>query len=196
MTDNLTPNVLTVAPDGTIGADFTGHVHAQGVDLNEVPITAFAPSSAIDWLDATQVVQSYVQGALEGIWHSLVLGATGRVSARVGPIAAPIAEKVVIDNTLASSFAQLGGQSQSETGFDTLTWPGGSPISSPLVVTLPGAGGTVRGIALTTQVGASFVAIRRDLIGGGAIRFAGRTVDGSSPAAGSTAIFDYFIWGD
>jgi hypothetical protein len=33
--DQLAPNVLTLAADGSIGADFTGHVHARGLDLDE-----------------------------------------------------------------------------------------------------------------------------------------------------------------
>lgn len=49
----LQPNVLSINPDGTIGADFTGHVHAQGLDLDAS--TGPVPPSVdrVRWLRAS-----------------------------------------------------------------------------------------------------------------------------------------------
>lgn len=57
--DQLTPNVLTIAADGSIGAELTGHVHAAGLDLDAY-IYNFAGRAAkpsdvpttdrVDWL--------------------------------------------------------------------------------------------------------------------------------------------------
>jgi hypothetical protein len=47
----LTPNYLTVNADGTVGADFTGRVHAQGLDLDAVAIAT--DSDKIRWLRTT-----------------------------------------------------------------------------------------------------------------------------------------------
>lgn len=49
-TDTLQPNVITVANDGTLGADFTGHVHAQGLDLDASSISTPPDADRIRWL--------------------------------------------------------------------------------------------------------------------------------------------------
>lgn len=53
-TDNLQPNVLTVNPDGTIGASFTGSVYAKGFDMDPLssnPATGqpSSPPHAVQW---------------------------------------------------------------------------------------------------------------------------------------------------
>jgi hypothetical protein len=50
--DQLAPNVLTVNPDGSIGATFTGHVHAAGLDLDAAIGPTILPAFQIRWLKA------------------------------------------------------------------------------------------------------------------------------------------------
>jgi len=50
MTDTLQPNVLTVNPDGTIGANLTGHLKAQGVDLPGGTTNSPTSDERVRWL--------------------------------------------------------------------------------------------------------------------------------------------------
>ena len=53
LADTISPNYLTVNPNGTVGANFTGHVAAAGVDL-PAGVSASPPSdSRVRWLSQT-----------------------------------------------------------------------------------------------------------------------------------------------
>lgn len=47
--DSLQPNYLTVNPDGTIGADFTGKINAQGLILPAADSNTPPPDNKIQW---------------------------------------------------------------------------------------------------------------------------------------------------
>lgn len=53
MPDTGYPNVFTVAPDGGITADFTGHIHAQGLDLDAGSDPNPAADHRVRWLRAS-----------------------------------------------------------------------------------------------------------------------------------------------
>src|SRR5947209_231784 len=44
------PNYLVVNPDGTIGANFTGHVHAQGLDLDAGTSSTPPDTDRVRWV--------------------------------------------------------------------------------------------------------------------------------------------------
>lgn len=48
--DSYSPAFLTVAPDGSIGFDFTGHIHAQGLDLDSGANVTPPTDRRIRWL--------------------------------------------------------------------------------------------------------------------------------------------------
>lgn len=84
--DSLQPNVLTVAADGTIGANFTGHVHAQGVDLDAA--TSATPPSAdvVRWLRTdtgglVAQIQAYYTGPAGASSTSLLVHSQGTTDA-------------------------------------------------------------------------------------------------------------------
>jgi hypothetical protein len=48
------PNYLTVDPvTGAVGANFSGHVHAAGVDLDSDPSGNFQPEHQVRWVRAS-----------------------------------------------------------------------------------------------------------------------------------------------
>lgn len=50
MPDNSYPNVLTINADGTVSADFSGHVHAAGVDLDAGSSLTPPDTDRVRWL--------------------------------------------------------------------------------------------------------------------------------------------------
>lgn len=70
MSDSMVPSPITVGPDGKIGADFSGHVHAEGLDLDEQQSGALdpapAPLSNMEWLDPNGVAQQQINGYSSG----------------------------------------------------------------------------------------------------------------------------------
>lgn len=48
--EQLSPNYLTSNPDGTIGANFTGQIHAQGLELDATAGPTIPANDAIRWL--------------------------------------------------------------------------------------------------------------------------------------------------
>src|SRR4051794_14845259 len=61
MADAMTPSYIVVNPDGTIGADFSGHVHAAGLDLDEADLIA-SVQHGVNWLDAGRNVVEGIYG--------------------------------------------------------------------------------------------------------------------------------------
>jgi len=50
VSDVLQPNVLVIGDDGSIGADFTGHVHAEGLDLDAGTSSTPPDADRVRWL--------------------------------------------------------------------------------------------------------------------------------------------------
>jgi hypothetical protein len=67
----MQPTVLTVDAQGRIGAVFTGHVVAQGLDLPETNVAGGEPKSKITWHDLASVIHQYITGYRGGSLHSL-----------------------------------------------------------------------------------------------------------------------------
>lgn len=75
--DVYTPTFITVAPDGTIGFDFTGHIKATGLDLNAESSGVFSELTAIRWLNSDGTLLAYLQGQnkpIPGPFKSLRMG--------------------------------------------------------------------------------------------------------------------------
>lgn len=111
--EQLQPNYLTVDPSGRIGATFSGHVKAQGVDLPQAGGTPLVPVSALDWLDAAGNVQEFIQGSAT---NTLELSATPngdsalRISSGQLLISLPTVGSVdLLDDSGASGFVQIAG---------------------------------------------------------------------------------------
>jgi hypothetical protein len=63
MADSMAANPITVDPvTGAIGADFSGHVHAAGLDLDEAVFPTTPDDSSIRWLDGAGVMRERIIG--------------------------------------------------------------------------------------------------------------------------------------
>lgn len=120
----LQPTYLTVNPDGTVSANFTGHLHAKGIDLG-VDINVYSPDNKVEWETAagTEAAEIGVQLAgadLRSLLRLLAVdtNGTGDVTSltlaagdAAGPGSlsasiAPAAPTVIIDGAGKSSFVQ------------------------------------------------------------------------------------------
>lgn len=177
MTDTLQPNVLTVDAQGRIGASFTGHVAAAGVDLI-AGITPAPPSDRqVRWLrqsdgSVVATVYGFESGGVDGTFlQSMALGgnqatagllavdqfgAQAQFTASEGPQGPSIGGSAggtsleFLDARGASSFPQFsdGGAHRSLIGFGRITWGGGAAAATgQLVVPVPGAVTTCVAIA-------------------------------------------------
>lgn len=99
MTDTMVPSYIVLNPDGTIGADFTGHVHATGLDLDEAGGGGPTTAEKVAWLDSGHVERESLYGQFSFGAHRLVASAGGPV----GPVA------TVIGSDNLSSFMRLAG---------------------------------------------------------------------------------------
>lgn len=82
--DTLSPTVITVNLDGTIGADFTGHVHAEGLDLTAATIGTTPPDTdRARWIRSTDnaEVASIVGATQPGTQELLQMIATALTAA-------------------------------------------------------------------------------------------------------------------
>jgi hypothetical protein len=50
VTDQITPNLITVDAQGRVGADFTGHVHAAGIDIDAGTVVTPPAESRVRWI--------------------------------------------------------------------------------------------------------------------------------------------------
>jgi hypothetical protein len=121
--ETLTPTYLTIAPDGTISANFSGHVQASGVDLPAgVDAVTATNNSRVRWLRTSDgaVVASifaFDNGAQAQV---SLLAQHGASSSAIIPIATAggaavraLANgilKLIVDETGASDFEQLSAK--------------------------------------------------------------------------------------
>jgi hypothetical protein len=80
--EQLTPNYLTISPSGQVGAIFSGHVKAQGLDLTEQIVSGFA--NLIQWLDAGGTQRERITGVISGVLHQLIMLSAADVNDQAG----------------------------------------------------------------------------------------------------------------
>lgn len=163
----LSANYLTLGPDGSVGAAFSGHISAAGLDM---PEGAFGdPLSTIAWHDSSGATQESIGGGAGGGLHVLQLFAgqsagvnallelqTDGTNSSVGA-GTNVAGVTVIDSRERSSFLQLADVQQTALSFgdQTLTWPGGSNNSNAPTIShgLPGVPRVVLATMAATSAG-------------------------------------------
>lgn len=122
--EQLSPNYLTVSPTGGVGASFSGHVAASGIDLPEGG-AAFTNVNAVDWLDALGQVQEWIQGGTQiigpALAHVLALIAGQQLAVPAGIIIkADTSGKAFISAQAGTDAVQVIGQ-DGESSFLQLT---------------------------------------------------------------------------
>jgi hypothetical protein len=108
------------------------------------------------------------------------------------PIRVPF--RNIIDKKLRGNFDYLNGiLSETHSGRDTLTWPGGSPESNLTGVTHSASSAPKVQVSSISRVGGVPIIVWTDTPTDTSFQARGRTVDGTSPAAGATAQFDWEV---
>lgn len=93
----LFPNYLSLNPDGTLDATFSGHVTAKGIDLPEADFAiGIDPDNLVRWLDSGGVEREGIYGLNVGGTHQLFARADGGAGA-----------VMLIDENQMSKFLQL-----------------------------------------------------------------------------------------
>ena len=128
--DSIAPSLLTIGPSGQVGADFTGHVHAQGLDLDVGTTTTPPDVDRVRWLRASD-------GAARASLYAVDIPA-GDLPAHVSmDIEVAGHTQKLLDSNGLSGFPQLAGAAANRVldfGSAVLTWAGGSPLSTILAV--------------------------------------------------------------
>lgn len=170
-----TPTYLTQNPDGTVSADFSGHVFAQGLDLVALNLPATGIENRIAWHKDTKTgavvasVLAYVDTAN---------GATGLVNAAASPATqantagmtytaddtatqssvravAGSASRLAVDGLGQSNYAQIGSgnanEKQSKVAPWAVTWLGVTNLSEATNINGLGLGFTCEGCILTVD---------------------------------------------
>lgn len=161
--ETLQPNYLTINPaNGQVGANFSGVVNASGLFLPEgTQATGFyAAPSAVQWNDPGANVQEFIQGHTFNGNHILDLIAGTPVEWSNSQVAylellneLPGTNYQLITVRTGNPFNQLlDSNNKSDwvryysaspqavyvlAGFVTVTWPGGSPVTSATQITGP-----------------------------------------------------------
>lgn len=122
------PNYLTVTPTGTVGANFTGHVHAQGLDLDAGTSTTPPSQDRIRWLQVSN-------GALIADISCYEIGGNG------SDIQVTAYEQSVFE-TASAALVALGSDGSSQANFQaTITNNVGKVSISPGGTLYDGASG-------------------------------------------------------
>lgn len=192
------PTYLTVAPDGSVGATFTDIVvhTATIIDALIQQLQLYAGTSSnppaanqIQWIrqsDGSVVADiSAAEYVIGGSLGQVLQVAVGGASA------------TILGNNGESSFLQIGGiGGLSETTTGTLTWGGGTGLSTASTFSLPGASGQVYGVATPFGFVSGTLEIPRLSVvpaGGGFVTVTGET--SVSPGAGAHVGFTLFMVG-
>lgn len=221
--DTIQPNYLTVNPDGTVGAAFTGLVHAEGLDLDAATASSPPDQNLIRWLrtsDGTPIaeVQGIIVGPPGAAAVSSELNATGPEpgdNAQVDLLAVDQAgfTDLVVNSTGAvtitslghlvtlfdgnrrSSFFQLGADILSGVAFGTLSWPGGDYDSTTTTFSAPGCSGIVRGVMVTDALsnGAGIAAPRCQAITAGELLLQATQVNRAIGTPAAGTTIDYTL---
>lgn len=192
-----------------------GEVIASDIILPASPVTSPPITDRITWTTdgtATGAVVAEVAGIEDGLSLDAIvmqvldnLGGSGLAASfqaqfRLGfALCAANAggtDAVIIDQSGQSAFLQLGGIELSTSGTGFVSWAGGT-ISNTTTLFLPGASGTVQGLAVGNDNGSAFVGVRYTVIpiGGGQCQVIGN-VNPLTIAAGNSTGFTYAIWGN
>lgn len=154
LTEELSANYLTLAADGTVGANFTGHVHAQGLDLDEATSSTPPMQNQIRWIDAAGTTREQMFGYVGPFGHVLLLaaspdsvtdasltlsahGAGGTPPSSVGAFcqqSGAAADITILDATGASDFLQAANalsELPDSTGAGAASLGGNCPAGSP-----------------------------------------------------------------
>ncbi len=125
MTDTLQPNVLAVNPDGSIGANLTAHLMAQGVDLQAGTTNTPPADDRVRWIsqqDGSVVadITAYDDGTTSQVTLALhppalpgaIVGFGGGYQGglAVGTVAAGFESRTLLDSSGASDFLQFPGR--------------------------------------------------------------------------------------
>lgn len=215
--ETLQPNYLTVDATGLIGADFTGHIHAEGLDLDAPVNSQVWPESGLDttirWLrtaDGGLVAQVGGSGApggpgvgystLEAVSVHPESGNLSRFALSANGFGATVVASIhgginpslqILDEDGLSGFVQLVTTARRaiDFGSDRVTWPGGGNTSTPLSV----AHGLTRvPLAIIVQGTGSFNTWRTASPTNVSFTVEARTSDGAVAAAGAGPFF-YWI---
>lgn len=210
----LAANYLTVDPaTGAVGANFSGHVHASGLDLDTSPIIIPPDENSIRWLTAPGGgVAADIAGLNDSFTgtdelllraHSpdnlslaqFLLSATNIDQTAALKLGAGATFRI-LDELGRSEFFKLGSFGQSLAGSDTAIFPGGSPTSNVFTVTHNFNVGGVNGLAIGRAGGTIATFCTGEIVGTtvNTASIRATTTDGSVPAAAATKSMCYLIW--
>ncbi len=188
MTDTLQPNVITVNTDGSIDIVISGKIKASELDL-----IVGAAGSPINWTDAAGNVVVALTVNTNGELTLAGFGTTGQAT-------------VIATRNGASDFLRIGSGGNpllSLAGSGSIVWPGGGYYSSPLQVHIPGAFGTVLGLAtpaslvatgvFAPQNVAAVLAVEPDFNGG--VNIYAQAIASSPPDSGAALPISYVLFG-
>lgn len=149
----LTANYLTVSPDGRVGADFTGRVSAQGLNLPAGSATppALGAINAVEWLDGNTILADInaikSTAGEDGVllleaWGGDNSGHTGIVLSVLTLLGAIRQQLQLLDDLGRSDFAQTNNPATTASagartlpanpaGFFTVTTTAGTTVKIP-----------------------------------------------------------------
>lgn len=200
--DQLTPNVFTINPDGTISETLTGKLTAEGVDFEEAQSLKPAALNMIRWLRegkaAEQIYGARAGGESELVLRTLDPGENAvaalqiieeRITAAVAPHAVTL-----LNAAGASSFLQLGAgvaNAQLIYGISKVKWAVKGFESEGKVIATPFA--TSAAWVAFPIIGSAAAKMGSGGAEANQLTFVMRS--DTELAAGSEAFFSYFIVG-
>lgn len=211
---------IRIAADGTVTYDFTGHIHATGLDLDEPASAPGVERNSVSWLDPGGVAKEWLSGVKVGAdAHLLYLVADGAVAqtsflAQGSDAAAADAAALAFAGSKSATIIQGDGRSSFPKqyaagapvakdlrfglGLVGVPFPGGSPQSSVVVVDA-GLGNVVpSGILVSPAEGTALFSISasnfRTLAGSSTFDLRAARVDGVAPVAGTPLAASWLAW--
>lgn len=211
---NLIANYLTVDPvTGAVGANFSGHVHAAGLDLDASPIGLPLPEDEIRWLkqsDGSLVAEMVgitgpTLGRLDLRAHSpadetaalylIAIDSAQEIFVELGPALAPTPTRLVLDEQGQSDYLQKGSPGKSQVGDFNATFAGVLATTDFVINHAFNVAG-VRGFAIGRAGGTLGTFCTGEIISStvNTATIRTRTIDGSVPAAAATKTMCYMLW--
>jgi len=196
-----------------VGANFSGHVHAAGLDLDASPIGLPIPEDEIRWLkqsDGSLVAEMVgitgaTLGRLDLRAHSpadetaalylIAIDSTQEIFVELGPALAPTPQRLVLDDQGQSDYLQKGNPGKSAVGDFNATFAG-ALATADFAVTHNFNSSGVRGMAIGRAGGSLGTFCTGEIISStvNTATFRTRTIDGSIPGAGATKTMCYIVW--
>ena len=143
--EQLQPNYLTLT-NGVVGANFTGHVHAQGLDLDAATIATPPDQDRVRWLRQSDGAVIATLSAYSTTVNELLLDARRTLGNSYAAVVASIidtngttvdAQRFIVDSNQASDFLQVTAgprQLALDFGLSVVNFPN-SAIATQQVVT-------------------------------------------------------------